>query len=109
MDKLLNLKPCAGCKKQKVLNPGDYCIACALKWEPMPGDSYFIVTPNTLADIVEATGIEGSYLKAKQEHAFEKNCKYVVYYSKGEWKEIVINDSFHLPTVMKRLFERENQ
>jgi hypothetical protein len=60
-----------------------------------------------MGDVHEISGIEIPYLKAKSEKAFEKNCSYVVYHSKGEWKEITIDDGFHLPTVMKRLFERE--
>lgn len=109
MDRPLNLKPCIGCKELKVLHSGDYCKDCAIKWEPMDGDSYFLVVPSSVSDIMEATGIDGAYLNAKQEAAFEKHCKYVVYHSKGEWKEITIDDGFHLPTVMKRLFEREKQ
>jgi len=103
-----SLQPCVSCKKHKVIHPGDYCNSCALKWEPVFGDSYFLVIPSSVADIMEATGIDGAYLNAKQERAFEKHCKYVVYFHKGEWREIVISDGFHLPTIMKRIFERDN-
>lgn len=107
MDPSLYLKPCIGCHKRKVFHPGDYCKDCAIKW--VSGDSYFVVTTSSIGDIMEATGIDGSYLKAKSDLAFEKHCAYVVYHTNGEWKDITVSDGFHLPTIMRRLFEREEK
>jgi hypothetical protein len=107
MDLPLNLKPCVGCKQLKVLHSGDYCNDCAAKWEPTHGCSYFRVDPQSVGDIMDATGIDASYLKAKADVAFAKHCSYVVYYVKGEWRDITVDEGFHLPSLMLRLFERE--
>ena len=103
-----NLLPCVGCKQLKVLKLGDYCVSCALEWHPKD-DEYFVVNSKNLDEVSAATGATKKYLNAKQAAAFEKHCSYVVYCIRDEWKEILVNEGFHLPTIMKRLFERENK
>lgn len=99
----LGLLPCAGCKEAKVLKQGDYCVMCALEWPSTP--FYIVVTPKTLDKAIRDSGMAGEYLKAKSDRAFETFKSYVIYCINGEWKEIVISDKFHVPTVMKNLLE----
>lgn len=101
-----DLLPCAGCKKAKVLKPGDYCVACALEWPEAPG--YIVVTPKTLEKAVRDSGLAGDYLRAKSDRAFEQYQSYVIYYVSGEWREILISDKFPVPYVMKNLLENHN-
>jgi hypothetical protein len=100
-----NFLPCANCNQKRVVKPGDWCNQCAMRWERKVSE-YFVVDPQSISDVHEISGISRSYLNAKQERAFEKNCKYVVFYAQGKWKEVVISDRFHLPTVMKNILSR---
>lgn len=101
----MELVPCAGCGIAKVLKTGDYCIACALKWEPRTPD-YIIIGPGTIDEAADSSGIAKAYLKAKSDEAFENYQSYVIYPVKDEWREITISDRLHVPTVMKHLLEK---
>lgn len=101
----LDLLACAGCKKAKVLKLGDYCIACALEWPEHP--CYIVVTPKTLDKAVKDSGIDGDYLRAKTDKAFDHYQSYIIYCVNGEWKEILVSDRFHIPTVMKNLLKKQ--
>jgi hypothetical protein len=50
--------------------------------------------------------LAGDYLRAKSDKAFEDYKSYVIYEQDGEWKEIVINDKFPVPFVMKNLLAK---
>jgi hypothetical protein len=98
------LLPCAGCKQAKVLKYGDYCVVCSLEWPE--NSNYIVVTTKTLDKAIHDSGLTGEYLKAKSDLAFENYQSYVIYCIDGEWKEIVISDKFHVPTVMKNLLAK---
>lgn len=105
----LKLNPCRSCGRAKVVKAGDYCVSCALKWDqPAAWGDYFILDPDILDDVAEITGVERAYLKIKQEEAFEKQCKYVVFFdfSQNVWDEITIHDRFYLPKVMENILQR---
>jgi hypothetical protein len=109
MDRPLNLLPCALCKQPRVLKKGDYCNACATKWDRIY-EEYFIVTDTeTVADVSEISGIAPEYLKAKMENAAERHCVYVIFYGKGAWNEIVISDRFHVPFIMESILSKEQE
>ena len=95
---------CAACGRQKVLKTGDYCLRCALI--DMGGRQYHIVNEDNVSKVVEATGIDGSFLLAKYRNLHELKCFYVLFFARGEWQDIVIDERFHVPSVMKHLFDR---
>lgn len=97
----LDLLPCVGCKLPRVLKLGDYCKECALEPEPY----YVVVKPDTLEQAAKASGMAREFLNAKQEKAFENYQSYVVYYVDGKWQDILINEWFPVPLVMKNLFD----
>lgn len=98
------LNPCRSCGKPRVIRPGDYCRDCAIRWrQPSAEGEYLVVTPHTLDEAVELTGMGKSYLRAKQEQAFFGYAKYVIFEANGEWHDVVVSDVFYLPKVMENL------
>lgn len=102
---MLNLLPCAGCGKDKVLKEGDYCIACALD-PTLLDNQYIVISPAMITHAADVSGIEGAYLKSKMEHCFERFQHYVIYKARDEWQDLVIDEKFHIPTVMSHVFKR---
>lgn len=98
---------CQGCGRKKVFRPGERCRSCAVVHVySHPDDAYFIVEPNLINEIQSATGIAGDFLLAKYRNLHELKCFYIVFHARGEWQDIVIDERFHVPTVMKHLFQR---
>lgn len=102
-----DLLPCAGCKELKVLKLGDYCAQCALDWPS--GPYYIVVMPKTIDECIRASGLDGEYLYARSNKAFERFQQYIIYFVDGDWKEVVISDQFHIPTVMKNLMKKRGE
>jgi hypothetical protein len=106
-DDRIYFNPCTSCGMSNVLKPGDYCRACATTWRlPSAENEYIIVSPATLEAATLQSGIAKSYLKAKQEEAFERDQKYVIYFARGQWDDLIVSNRFYLPVVMKFLFEQ---
>ena len=98
---------CVSCGRRRVLKPGDYCRRCALLENKLLVDGkYFVVEPHTLPAVVLATGLEENFLLSKHRYAYENGCVYVVFFAREEWQDIVIDERFHVPTVMEQLFKR---
>lgn len=103
----IKLNLCRRCGKERVLKPGDYCRECAvISDDRVAEDTYIIVEPHTLEDTIRKTGIAKTYLQAKYARAQEMNCRYVVFYIREGWQDIVVSKKFYLPQVMETVFER---
>lgn len=101
----LNLLPCAGCRKDKVLKEGDYCMQCALD-PALIEHQYIVLSPAMVVFAAELSGLPSEYLRTKMERTFEAFQHYVIFKAHGGWQDIVIDEKFHIPTVMKALFKR---
>lgn len=99
---MLRLKPCYSCGEPKVLNEGDYCIACASVSEP----SYYEVTSKNIVELAGKTSFDKKFLTEKQERAFERYCTFVIFRANDEWKHVTINNSFNVEFVMQNILKR---
>ena len=100
---------CTSCGMGNVLRDGDYCRACATTWRlPQPqisDNEYIIVEDGSIDAAAESSELPVKYLVAKYRKANLKRSHYVLFFARGVWDEIEVNTKFHLPTVMRNLFE----
>jgi hypothetical protein len=103
----LKLKPCRSCGRPRVLNPGDYCIKCAVIWHSETAlDNYFIVEPGTFDDTAQVSGLDPYWLAGQMVEAETTDCQFVVFFTRNRWESIRVSNAYHIPTVMRKVFER---